>query len=510
MRRTMLVLIALAMPAMSFAWTAPIGIPAPPFPTDLDIARPTLPSPWNAETSGFYFVSKSSCSDSRQLGTPSAPRCSLPSSASAGSVIVVNGTYGDGENIAYRGTASSPVWIMGYDTSNKPTITTPWSFNGSYIIADSLKFQVNTRDSVGLDGDHLMLRNSDMANPYGAANGANYYTAGSFTVFYKNVVSQAGNWQHSGADIDRQGIKVTSGTSDLWILDSQFYHCQSDGVQVGDQNNAPSAINRVYIARNVAYENLQFGFWTKNATDVIFSENTIYNQNRSTASGPGGGVGGQYDPRYVWFLANTIHSSNAGIHVASSSDGGGGPWYAIGNVIRNISAGGSCNAYNAGGISYRNEGGMTVLFNTLHDMDFFVGFPPSAGSVIVRNNIFSAKKGTSCSAMVLEKSITHDYNLFSSSTYNPGGESNPVIGSPLFVTIGSLFALLTGSPAINKGNPTEEAAFAAYQSRYGVDIRRDLAGVRRPQQSRWDIGAYEFGSGTPVVSPNPPSNLRVN
>jgi hypothetical protein len=508
MRRISVVLAALAMPAMSFAWTAPIGVPAPAFPTDLDVARPTLPSPWSAETAGFYYVSKTSCSDSRAQGTPSAPRCSLPSSVSAGAVIVISGTYGDEENISYRGTAADPVWIMGADPSNKPTLTNLWSFNGSYIIADSLKWQLNTRDSVGLDGDHLMLRNSDMANSYGAANGANFYTAGSFTVFYKNVVSQAGNWQHSGADIDRQGIKVTGGTSDLWIVDSQFYHCQSDGVQVGDQNNASSAINRVYIARNIAYENLQFGFWTKNATDVVFSENTIYNQSRSTASGPGGGVGGQYDPRYVWFIANHIYNSNTGIHVASTSNGGGGPWYAIGNVIHNISSGGDCNAYNAGAISFRNDGGFTVLFNTIHDVDFFVGFPPSGGSVVVRNNIFSAKKGGSCSAMVLEKSITHDYNLFSSSTYNPGGESNPVIGNPLFVTLGQVFAILTGSPAINKANPTEEAAMAAYQTRYGVDIRRDLNGVRRPQNSRWDIGAYE--SDANVISPSPPSNLRAN
>lgn len=508
MRRTLLVAAALAMPAMSFAWTAPVGIPAPPFPADLDVQRPTLPSPWSAETTGFYFVSKSNCSDSRSLGTPSAPRCSIPSSVSAGAVIALSGTISDMETVSYRGTASAPVWIMGYDTSAKPTITQVWSFNGSYIIADSLNFQVNTRDSVEFGGDHIMLRNTSMANSYGAANGANYATFGTFTVFYKNVVSQCGDWLHDGADIDRQGIKVVGGTSDLWILDSQFYHCQSDGVQIGDQTNASSQINRVYVGRNIAYENLQFGFWVKNATDVIFSENTIYNQIRSTVSGPGGGLGGQYDPKYVWFIANHIYDSNTGIHVASSSNGGGGPWYAIGNVIQGITSSGSCNAYGAGAIAFRNEGGITVLFNTIYDVDFFIGMPPSGGTVTVRNNIFASKKNSSCSGFVLEKSITHDYNLFSVSSYNPGGESNAVTGDPKFVTPGSNFALQSTSPAVNKGNPTEEAAFATYQSRYGVDLRYDLARTRRPQSTRWDIGAFE--STANVISPNPPTNLRAN
>jgi hypothetical protein len=61
---------------------------------------------------------------------------------------------------------------------------------------------------------------------------------------------------------------------------------------------------------------------------------------------------------------------------------------------------------------------------------------------------------------------------------------------------------------VNKGNPTEEAAFATYQSRYGVDLRYDLARTRRPQSTRWDIGAFE--STANVISPNPPTNLRAN
>jgi hypothetical protein len=64
---------------------------------------------------------------------------------------------------------------------------------------------------------------------------------------------------------------------------------------------------------------------------------------------------------------------------------------------------------------------------------------------------------------------------------------------------------------VNAANPAEEAAFAAFQARYGFSIKKDYAGTLRPQGTRWDIGAYEYPSGgapEPRV-PNPPSNLRI-
>ena len=48
--------------------------------------------------------------------------------------------------------------------------------------------------------------------------------------------------------------------------------------------------------------------------------------------------------------------------------------------------------------------------------------------------------------------------------------------------------------------------FALFQSRYGVDIRKDVAGKKRPATT-WDIGAYEFGAG---IAPLPPSGVRAD
>jgi len=507
MRRLKLTLLAaLASPA-ALAWTPPVGIPAPAWPTNLDVARPALPASWTTDQAGFYFVASTGCSNANANGNPSAPRCSLPSSVAAGSVIVLDGTISQAATLAYTGTAASPIWIMGYHTASKPAVTSAWSITGSYQIVDSIAFTLNGQDGVGIGGNHNMLRASSMSNPYGTSNGAGFGLGGQQNIFYDNVVSQMGDWQYTGADIDRHGIKV-SGT-EIWILDSEFYHCQGDGVQVGDQNNAASAINKIYIGRNVAHENLQFGFWTKNATDVIFSENTAYLLSRSTASGPGGGLGGQYDPAYVWYLNNTVYNSNNGIHIAGSSNGGGGPWYAIGNLVHGIATtGASCNGYDYGGISYRNSGGFTAIFNTVHDVDFFGGFPPSGGEVVIRNNIFSAKKANSCAGFAIERTVTHDYNLFTSAAYDPGSEAHRVVADPQFTAAGSDFTLKANSPAVGRGSLTEEAAFADFQNRYGIDIRKDIRGVVRPQLGRWDLGAFE--SPYSGIYPSAPTGLQVN
>jgi len=507
MQRLKLALLALLASPAALAWTPPVGIPKPAFPSDLDVVRPALPASWTADQAPFYFVASTGCSDARTYGNPTAPRCSLPGTAPAGSIIVLDGTISVDATIAYTGTAASPVWVMGYNAASKPSVTVAWTISGSYVILDSIAFTLNGQDGVGFGGDHNMLRNSTMTNPFGTANGAGFGIGGQQNIFYKNVISQMGDWTYVGQDIDRHGLKV--GGSDIWIVDSQFYHCQGDGVQVGDQNNVASAINRIYIGRNIAYENLQFGFWTKNATDVIFSENTAYSLSRATVSGPGGGMGGQYDPQYVWYINNTIHDSNTGIHIAGTSNGGGGPWYAIGNITYGIGTTGSnCNDYDAGAISYRNDGGFTAIFNTVHDVDFFGGYPPSGGTVTIDNNIFSAKRTNSCSALASERALTHDYNLYSASTYDPGAEAHRVIGDPKFVAPGTDFSLTASSPAVGRGSTIEEPAFAAFQARYGIDIRKDINGTVRPQQGKWDLGALE--SPYSGIRPAAPTGLQVN
>jgi hypothetical protein len=498
--------------SVAFAWSPPVGIPAPPWPADLDVARPALPSPWTAEQAGWYFISASGCSDSgRTYGYPGAPRCSFPSSPAAGSKIVLNGTISGDKDLSFSGTSGSPTWVMGYSTSSPPTATGIWGVGGSYKIIDGIAFSNGMQDgNLYLEGGNNMIRGLSFVNTYSSSNGSVVGGGGTNNVMYRCTISQSGDWRYSASDIDRHGVKVLSGANGVWYVDSTFYHIQGDGIQVGDQTDAAAAINKVYIGRNRAYENLQSCFWTKNATDVVISEN-VCSDITFSPGGDGQGMGGQYDPKYVWFLNNTIYNTKSGIKVSGASAGTGGPWYMIGNRIYAVGSD-SCNNYDVGALSFRNSGGATMLFNTVHDVDMFVGVPTGSG-ITVKNNIFSSKRtAAGCTALDVNVSFTHDYNLYSAAGYDPGSEPNKVTAAPLFVNAAAgNYALQAGSPAVNAGAPTEEAAFATFQARYGFSIKKDYAGTARPQGARWDIGAYEVPSGgspAPRI-PNPPSNVQV-
>ena len=509
---TFLLLFCWALSSIAFAWSPPAGIPAPPWPADLDVPRPTLPDPWTSEQAGWYFTSASGCSDSgRTYGYPGAPRCNLPASPAAGSKIVLDGTITGDKNISFSGTSGSPVWVMGYNTSSPPSATGTWYVTGSYKILDGIKF-TNALQSgdLAFGGSNNMIRDLSFVNTYSSSNGAAIVSGGTNNVMYRCTISQAGDWQHSGSDIDRHGIKVATGANGVWYVDSTYYHIQGDGIPVGDQNNSPSAINKVYIGRNRAYENLQSCFWTKNATDVVISEN-VCSDITFSPGGDGQGMGGQYDPKYIWFLSNTIYNTKAGIKVSGASSGGGGPWYMIGNRIYAVQSN-RCNNYDMGALAFRNSGGVTMLFNTIHDVDMFVAVPTGSG-ITVRNNIFSSKRtAAGCAALDVGVSFTHDYNLFSAAGYDPGNEPNKVTAAPLFVNAAAgNFGLQAGSPAVNAANPADEVAFALFQERYGFSIRKDYVGTVRPQGTRWDIGAYEYisgGSPSPRI-PYPPSDIQV-
>jgi len=530
-------MLVLFCPIQLWGFTTPIGIPTPPFPADLDIVRPSPPSPWTAETAGNYFVERSAtgCSDNRTFGTPAAPRCSLPTAPAAGSKIYVRGTYAVGMTITWTGTSANPIWLTYYDNANRPLFTgispQPLYFTGNYIVVDGIRSDLGgaTNDQVGMYGNNLMIRDSTFRNTFGGSGGCGLDTGGTNLVFYKGTVYDQGNWQYVGADIDRHGFKISPPTNGLWILDSLIYHVQGDGVQVGDQNNTAAQVNRVFVGRNTLYENLQSCLWTKNATDVIFSQNVCYNITApGSNAGDGQGLGGQYDPKNVWFLANTVHDTKVGIKMSGSSNGGGGPWYAIGNVLYNIISSNGCNAWGMGALSYRNEGGFYGYFNTIYNADSFISVVPS-NSGAFRDNIFSHQyTATGCPALNDDGYGTYllDYNLwdtatptlkYNGTTYNSlasfssatGLETHRVVGNPQLTIPPSNMSLQGTSPAINAANPTEENVFATFQTRYGVDIRKDFIGASRPYGSRWDIGAYEYGSGPALPKPNPPVILGI-
>lgn len=508
-------MLAMLLPLEAFGWTAPIGIPTPSWPSDLDIARPTMPSPWTSDQAGWYFIQSSGCSDTgRTYGNPSAPRCTMPTAPSAGAKIVLNGTISGDKSLTGSGSAGSEIWYMAYNTGSKPTITGAWDLTGSYTILDSLAFSASLQDgTLGLGGNRNMVRDCTFSNTYTSSNGSTISFYGDYNVYYRNTMTASGNWQYEGEDVDRHGIKVDGDPTYAWIVDSTFYHCQGDAVQVGDQNSVKTAIHHIYIGRNTAYENLQGGFWHKKAQDVIMSQNTVYNMTISSDSGPGYGLGGQYDSDRIWFIFNYVYNCNTGIH----SMGEGSGYYVIGNVIRDGPYSGDWGVGYRGGYSARSGSSEYVLNNTFYNNQEHITTDIAA---TIMYNIFGGSSYPSSyyAAIMENSSATVNYNIWSNSAWDiewntigyttvtawktaSGKEANGYIQDPSFAsTTGSNFSLNSDSIAINHGG--KHSVYDTFYSTYGVSIAYDFAGNARPATSAdWDIGAYEYISGGDTTAP---------
>jgi hypothetical protein len=202
----------------------------------------------------------------------------------------------------------------------------------------------------------------------------------------------------------------------------------------------------VYIGRNEIHDNGENAIDIKfTGGPVIISQNLIYEQRNLTVSGGGPAIRindeGTQGP--VWILFNRIRDSINGIN----PDGADATVYTIGNVL-----------YNIDGFAL-NTGSLYALNNTT----FNVGSGISA----------TTKKDN----LELTTSNANQYVV------------NASAGD---------FHLLQNSPAVDTGTPMPQVVLNAFQTDIGIPFPLvDFDKNSRPQGSAWDIGAYEYVSGTP-------------
>ncbi len=477
---------ALAAASAEAAWTPPLGIPAPSFGVN--------------EVAGATTVTVQGSG-------------SIPNPVPAGAVVLIQGTYTKGHTgggrIQCAGTAQNPAFIRG---AAGAVVTGSWEISGSYCIVENLKFGPGGFWTVLGPADHIAVRDSEFVGDLSGNGGlwVSAWTAGgsaSNIVFLRNNVHHSGDWQAT-YDQDAHGtglyrsssLKGTSTTiSNVWVLDSQYSYNSGDGVQV-NANDSGDKIHHIYIGRNVAHHNKQTGFWLKNSSDVVVSENKTYTH-RPSDSSSGYGLGFQYDPYRVWFLFNESYDNTVGIGTGSADSSRRDAWF-IGNVVHdNLESGFELNGWVAG--EY-------VIGNTFHNNPIGLDNGYYQVGVEISDNVFSASSTAHISF--------REYGAGSASNLRNSLFSTPVkivwddvtkdvagmqaigecqgcrSGDPLFVNAaGGDFNLKTGSPAIDGG--AVEAAYATFQQLYGIDIRKDKAGRARPQGAAWDMGAYEFASG---------------
>lgn len=522
----------------ALAYDPPLGIPAPDF--GIDETAPAQPGAWpGAEAAGFYYVDNThpAATDSgNSYGYPDKPRATIPEiTYAAGSYVEVHGgPYAD-TNIQLRFdcTQAQPCWLRGTPAS-KPVITGQFRiFDAHYVIFENLDFNGGGGAAMGIggmSGDHIAIRHSNVRNRAFAGNtsgiGIQPNLGGTMNdiVVYKNLFHALGDWQTS-ADEDFHGVApnlwgrdATTSLSKVWILDNEFHHISGNGVQViaGNWTDSHKYLHHVYVGRNVGHTNRQTAFWSKQASDVIFSQNTAYGGRRHGTQ-PGDGIGFQYGPDNIWIIFNTIYDSNFGIRQSSTNTTPGHKAYIIGNLIYDI--------HPEAGYDYVPtdparpgvalalwQGGMDryVVDNTIHDVRGGVS-SVQRGGLFMSGNIIS-DIGTDDFHMSIYNSwdvTTADKLMF----HEPGGTArfrwrsttydtlakfqsvsglcaNCVTADPLFKSAATRdYHLQGGSPARDVG--VQSDVYDVFFARYGINIRVDHDGAPRPRGSAFDYGALE-------------------
>jgi hypothetical protein len=252
-----------------------------------------------------------------------------------GAVVEVRGSHGE-EEIRCAGTQAAPAFIVGGEGHR---ITGTWLVRGSWCILDGLVF-AGEEATIGLTGDHIALRNSDISGPYSRQGASAGIATGDATdiVIYKNKVHDRGDTRAS-FDQDAHAISPGQGSRRIWILENEAYRNSGDGVQVNPYpyNSGRGTISSVYIGKNKIGPSNQSGIGIKMGKDIIVSENEVFG-NSSASFNPGPCIGYQYGSENVWFVANNVHDCTIGIFAGGDLGGEARERksYAVRNQISNM------------------------------------------------------------------------------------------------------------------------------------------------------------------------------
>lgn len=376
--------------------------------------------------------------------------------------------------------------------------------------------------------------------------GTDWTTTVEQIVIFNMKFTKGGMWMYASGDPDGSGVVAERRTRDIWVLDCEFSYFS--GSAIGSGVGVPTTLDadcteRMYVGRCVAHHVAQGAFWSKRCKDCVWSQNIIHTLRRNTPSFPNAcGIGGQYGGINMWILFNEVYNCQGGVSILTGADASiegvsNGPVYIIGNVLHNIHdettpIGTWIDNNNQGGgtaILLRASHGVVVLNNTIHDYDAGIISNSYSLNHHVENNIFSGRNGAVPGVDVLMALDPSGLNVFRANiieeingkcywrmgdttrttvaTINTIGEikaGNSNVAPTYVNKIACNYALASGSSGIDS-IPIANPVYDLFQTMYGRSIAYDRNGRSRPQNAKWDIGAYEYTS--PL---NAPKNLGVD
>lgn len=575
-----LIALALAFVAnCAFAYQPPIGIPAPVWGTlnPITTPAPAAPAAWpNTVTAGDYYIdpdSPNATDVNNTYGFPEKPRKTIDENTTypPGTYMEVHGHFSTGVTLKFDCTEARPCWLRGASQATAPV----WS---ARINLANCKFLfVENFDSnggigggfavTGMKANNVVIRHSKIRNKTWTGNtsgiGINPDRGGGVIhdiVVYDDQFSALGDWQET-QDQDFHGVNPNlwgrgkypaTEEYNIWVLNSSFYRIGGNAVQVNAATTGPCTkhfdcsfgahLHNIYVGFNTESEGREAGFWSKQASDVIFSQNVAHN-NRKEGGQPGDCGGYQYGPDNLWFIYNTFYDCNNGIRQSDTSATVSGPTsgsvYIIGNLIYDIHTEPGLESkysdpsdfwrYGQGINLWQGNKNRYIVDNTIYDVDGGINVFQK-GPTVIQGNIIADTKNTDqfISTGNAYENITILRNIF----YNASGDygfrwhyrrydslsafqsasgqcdgciiANPEFKNPTSDPATADFTLKPGSPAIESNVQPKQTVdvYQRFQDLYGLDIRKDRLGTPRPSGPNKDMGAFEYPA--PTSSPNAP------
>jgi hypothetical protein len=252
------------------------------------------------------------------------------------------------------------------------------------------------------------------------------------------------------------------GMNDAPTVNDPFNQC-SVGIQYGFN---PST-TFVTISHNIVHDgDTLIHNAGQTANNVTYEYNTLYNSGSGSAGicHPNATFWGS-DSNLI-FRYNIVHDIE--VEGLFFPYGGNANVYIYGNVF-----------YNGGGRSIEPKQGS------------------SYGPFFIYNNTFGSGMTPALRTDATVSGQATNNLLLSGATWNNLTTSNNVTGTAsMFVNSGANnYHLVAGAAAINAGKALATDGF----------INKDMDGKTRGADGTWDVGAYEFSSGSPPPPPPPPS-----
>ncbi len=519
------------------SYPMPYGIPDPGF--GIDEQPPADPPEWpSAERSGYYYVDSGSgqCNDAgNDYGYPDLPRCSFPASGATiiagGKMVLVPSTqpYSLRNNawhqVNFAGTAANPSWLIGNDTGPlKPIVSahpgrgdsrTEWRVTGEYIRISGLTVQrIRLRHMATGNINQMVVRHSEFKDDPTNGNGPivnfprNAIGALAFNLYVHD------NGAHDPDLASERDVYAFVGVSQkgFWILDSRCDENAGDCVILTNNNTTED----VYIGRLVAHSEGENCIDIKDFNRVVVSESDCWDLRRVIYGNSGGNSQNFYvndegvQQNYVYFLNNRSWDTG-GSNFATSNIGG--RVYFIGNISFASPAG---TGFSSGG----GGGSRHVYFNTFVGSETGIYHYGSGGSQD-RYMVGNLIDGASLYQTRLQSSTSVinrlDYNYYSDVGDFASGGGSAVIHNGLAEFTAALGFEQNGAEGISPGYfdgsvydfritagsgardvvPVGVVSTLPFLTDLFNDLSltpKDRAGTLRPQDSAWDIGAYEFST----------------